>query len=128
MRVAVTGAGGRLGRALIAALEESPATGPGGPIPWTRAEFDLDDPGRPGERLDRERVEAIIHAAAWTDVDGCARDPSLALRRNADAYPNEKGENTAISGAWEVRFSQAFIMHPDQTVAGGTTKPDGIAR
>jgi dTDP-4-dehydrorhamnose reductase len=85
MRVAVTGARGRLGRALITALEESPATGPGGPIPWTRAEFDLDDPGRPGERLDRDRVEAIIHAAAWTDVDGCARDPSLALRRNADA-------------------------------------------
>lgn len=85
MRVAVTGAGGRLGRALIAALEESPAAGPGGPIPWARAEFDLDDPGRPGERLDRARIEAVIHAAAWTDVDGCARDPALALKRNAAA-------------------------------------------
>ena len=50
------------------------------------------------------------------------------LRKNADAYPNEKGENTAISGAWEVRFSQAFIMHPDQTVAGTVAKIDGIAR
>jgi hypothetical protein len=40
-----------------------------------------------------------------------------ALRRHADAYPNEKGENTHISTAWEVRFSQAFILHPPQTVA-----------
>lgn len=39
------------------------------------------------------------------------------LRRNADAYPDKDGNNTAISGAWEVRFSQAFIMHPDATVA-----------
>ena len=31
MRVAVTGAGGRLGRALVAALEEAPFTGPAGP-------------------------------------------------------------------------------------------------
>ena len=27
----------------------------------------------------------LIHSAAWTDVDGCARDPALAMRRNAVA-------------------------------------------
>jgi dTDP-4-dehydrorhamnose reductase len=85
MRVAVTGAGGRLGRALIAALADSPYSGPGGPIGWTRAEFDLDAPAAPGERLDRDRIEAVVHAAAWTDVDGCAREPELALRRNGEA-------------------------------------------
>ena len=42
MRVAVTGANGRLGRALIEALEEAPFTGPMGPIAWTRADIDLD--------------------------------------------------------------------------------------
>ena len=48
MRVAVTGATGRLGRALIEALEEAPFTGPMGPIAWSRPELDLDtlDAGR----------------------------------------------------------------------------------
>lgn len=85
MRVAVTGANGRLGRALMTAFGESPYSGPGGPIGWTRAEFDLDDPVLPGERLDRQRIEVVVHAAAWTDVDGCAREPDLAMQRNGAA-------------------------------------------
>jgi dTDP-4-dehydrorhamnose reductase len=85
VRIAVTGANGRLGRALIEALGDAPFAGPGGPIPWTRREFDLDAPAGIGDRLDRDRVEVVVHAAAWTDVDGCAREPDLALRRNGDA-------------------------------------------
>ncbi len=85
MRVAVTGAGGRLGRALVEALEDAPFTGPAGPIGWTRDAFDLDAPDRVGESLDRERPEVVVHAAAWTDVDGCALDPDLAIRRNGKA-------------------------------------------
>lgn len=85
MRVAVTGAAGRLGRALVAALEESPFAGLGGPIPWTRPAFDLDAPEAFGALLDRHRPEVVVHAAAWTDVDGCARDPELALARNGRA-------------------------------------------
>jgi len=85
VRVAVSGAGGRLGRALARALEEAPFTGPGGPIAWTRAEFDLDAPASVGERLERDRVEVVVHAAAWTDVDACAREPDLALARNGEA-------------------------------------------
>jgi dTDP-4-dehydrorhamnose reductase len=85
MRVAVTGANGRLGRALVAALADAPFTGPGGPIAWTRRDFDLDAPDDVGTILDRDRAEVVVHAAAWTDVDGCARDPDLAIRRNAVA-------------------------------------------
>jgi dTDP-4-dehydrorhamnose reductase len=85
MRVAVTGAGGRLGRALVAALEEAPYTGPFGPIAWTRREWDLDEPGAIALRLREDRPETVVHAAAWTDVDGCARDPELAVARNAVA-------------------------------------------
>jgi dTDP-4-dehydrorhamnose reductase len=85
MRVAVTGANGRLGRALIAALGDAPFTGPAGPIAWTRDAFDLDAPDAIDGLLDRDRPEVVINAAAWTDVDGCARDPDLALRRNGTA-------------------------------------------
>jgi len=85
MRVAVTGANGRLGRALITALGDAPFTGPAGPMAWTRAAFDLDAPDGIDALLDRDRPEVVVHAAAWTDVDGCARDPELAMRRNAVA-------------------------------------------
>jgi dTDP-4-dehydrorhamnose reductase len=85
MRVAVTGATGRLGSALIAALADAPFTGPAGPIAWTRADFDLDQPSEVGRLVDRHRPEVVVHCAAWTDVDGCARDPELAIRRNAIA-------------------------------------------
>jgi dTDP-4-dehydrorhamnose reductase len=87
MRVAVTGARGRLGRALVEALEDAPFTGPFGPIPWSRPELDLDTltVESAAALLLRDRPEAVVHAAAWTDVDGCARDPELAMRRNADA-------------------------------------------
>jgi hypothetical protein len=36
-----------------------------------------------------------------------------ALRKMADAYPNEKGEMTAISSALTLDMVQAFIAHPD---------------
>ncbi len=85
MRVAVTGAKGRLGRALVGAFEEAPYTGPFGPIAWDRSAFDLDAPDAIGARLDADRPEVVVHAAAWTDVDGCARDPELAMTRNATA-------------------------------------------
>jgi len=87
VRVAVTGATGRLGRALVEALEEAPFTGPLGPVPWSRPELDLDGltAATVAALIDRDRPELVIHAAAWTDVDGCARDPALAERRNGIA-------------------------------------------
>jgi dTDP-4-dehydrorhamnose reductase len=85
VRVAVTGAHGRLGGSLIEALEEAPFTGPLGPIAWSRPEFDLDLPGGAITLLRRDKPEVVVHAAAWTDVDGCAREPATAHHRNAVA-------------------------------------------
>ena len=85
MRIAVTGSTGRLGSALVAALADAPFTGPRGPVGWTRADLDLDAPEGVARALDRDRPEVVVHTAAWTDVDGCAREPELALRRNGAA-------------------------------------------
>lgn len=85
MRVAVTGSSGRLGRALVTALADAPFTGPAGPLAWDRSAFDLDEPAGIGVLLDRDIPEVVVHAAAWSDVDGCALDPDLALRRNGVA-------------------------------------------
>lgn len=104
MRVAVTGASGRLGRALVDALGDAPFTGPAGPIAWTRADFDLDAPATIRDLLERDRPEVVVNAAGWTDVDGCARDPELALRRNAEAV-RVVAEATAARGVDLVQIS-----------------------
>lgn len=69
----------------MVALEDAPFTGPGGPIGWDRAAFDLDQPEGIGALLDRDRPDVVVHAAAWSDVDGCALDPDLAMLRNGRA-------------------------------------------
>lgn len=98
MRIAITGAGGRLGRALVAALADAPFAGAGGPLAWSRPDYDLDDPAAAARMVGRESPEVVIHAAAWTDVDGCAREPELAMRRNGIAVA-ELADACAAAGA-----------------------------
>ena len=79
--IAVTGASGRLGSAILgaAAAAGSPA------VAWSRPQYDLDDT-RSGEALiERDEPSLVIQSAAMTDVDACASDPALAVRRNATA-------------------------------------------
>ncbi len=76
--LAITGATGRLGSALRRALAEQGVE----TLAWSRPMFDLDAPGRAAELIRASRPDVILHAAAWTDVDGCAREPDLAMRRN----------------------------------------------
>lgn len=120
MRVAVTGAGGRLGRALVTALEESPFTGPFGPLAWTRPIFDLDQPDAFAALLDRDRPEVVVHAAAWTDVDGCARDPELALARNGAA-------TTSLAEAAAARGIDLIVVSTNEVFDGRRTDGTGYA-
>jgi dTDP-4-dehydrorhamnose reductase len=83
MRVAVTGAGGRLGRALLRVLDEAPFVAE--VLAWDLPVHDLDDPASAERLVSAASPDAVIHTAAWTDVDGCARDPALAMRRNGEA-------------------------------------------
>jgi dTDP-4-dehydrorhamnose reductase len=78
-RVAVTGASGRLGAAVVGALQKVDGWQA---IPWSRAEFDLDRPEAIADSLRQHGPDVVVHCAAWTDVDGCAREPELANQRN----------------------------------------------
>jgi dTDP-4-dehydrorhamnose reductase len=120
MRVAVTGAGGRLGRALVSALADAPFTGLAGPLAWPRAVFDLDAPTGVAEALDRDRPEVVVHAAAWTDVDGCARDPQLALRRNGIA-------TGFLAGACATRGIDLIVISTNEVFDGRRTDGRGYA-
>jgi len=82
MRLAVTGSTGRLGNAVIEIAGGAPDLTALG---WTRTELDLDAPEGVAAALDRDRPDIVVHCAAWTDVDGCAREPDLAARRNGVA-------------------------------------------
>ena len=76
MRVAVTGAAGQLGRALVAEL--------GPRVVWAagREELDVREPGAADRMLDRLRPDVVINAAAFNDVDGAESRPAEALAVN----------------------------------------------
>ena len=120
MRVAVTGAGGRLGRALVTALEEAPFTGPFGPIAWTRPIFDLDAPDAFAALARPRPPEVVVHAAAWTDVDGCARDPELALARNGAA-------TGVLAEAAAARGIDLIVVSTNEVFDGRRTDGTGYA-
>jgi dTDP-4-dehydrorhamnose reductase len=80
-KIAVTGTTGRLGRALLQVLESAQLD----VVEWSRPEYDLDNPAAASRLVERDHPDVVVHAAAWTDVDGCARNPDLASRRNAQA-------------------------------------------
>lgn len=120
--VAVTGAGGRLGRALVAEL----ATRDVPTIAWSRPDYDLDDPAAAASLLARDRPALVIHAAAWTDVDGCARQPELAHRRNAVAV-DELARACAASGAGFVLVSTNEVFDGRRTDGAGYSEEDPVA-
>jgi dTDP-4-dehydrorhamnose reductase len=77
MRVLITGAGGQLGRELLEAFSGHEVLGGEPPL------LDVTDRERVLAVVVDAQPDAIVHAAAWTDVDGCEGDPDRAFRVNA---------------------------------------------
>jgi dTDP-4-dehydrorhamnose reductase len=96
VRVAVTGAGGRLGTALVKQLGASDFVRQ--VLAWDLPEHDLDDPASAHRLMSHYRPDVVIHTAAWTDVNGCAEEPHVAMRRNGTAV-GEMAEACVSSGA-----------------------------
>lgn len=78
MRIAITGAAGQLGRDLLAALIPHHEC-----LGITRSEADVTDYAAISCCLGALKPELVIHSAAYTDVDGCERNPDQAYLVNA---------------------------------------------
>jgi dTDP-4-dehydrorhamnose reductase len=96
VRVAVTGSGGRLGTALVKQLGAAGFVRQ--VLAWDLPEHDLDDPASAHRLISAYRPDVVIHTAAWTDVNACAEQPLVALRRNGAAV-GEMAEACVSSGA-----------------------------
>ena len=91
-RVLLTGAGGQLGTALREAFPDADAR--------TRSELDVTAPPPLGYV-----PGLVLHAAAWTDVDGAEADEAAALRANVEGTRNVVG-----LGAPVVYYSSDYVF------------------
>ena len=111
--IAVTGAGGRLGHALRAASAE-PLIG------WDLPEHDLDRPESIEPLLDRNQPALVIHTAAMTLVDECARQPDLAMRRNGVA-------TGVLAAACHARGVGLLVVSTNEVFSGDRRDGQGYA-
>jgi len=75
MRVVITGAAGALGTELVSAFADHEVI--------AYKTLDVGDRDQVLQALAQTAPGVVVHAAAWTDVDGCELDPDRAFRANA---------------------------------------------
>jgi dTDP-4-dehydrorhamnose reductase len=108
-RILITGAGGQLGTALARVFPEAAAR--------TREELDVTEPFAFDASL-------VLHAAAWTNVDGAESDPGGAERVNVVGT-----RNVAALGAPVVLYSTDYVFDGEKRepyVESDPTAPLGV--
>jgi dTDP-4-dehydrorhamnose reductase len=99
VKVVVTGAGGMLGRDVVAVARRQ-----GHDVAaFTRDELDVTDPGRVDRLIGRERPGAVINCAAWTNVDGAEEH-----EREAELV-NGEGASFVADAADEVGAKVVYV-------------------
>ena len=94
-RVLITGAGGQLGHALAAAFADDDL------VALSHEDWDVTLPAPVGPQA----PDLVLHAAAWTDVDGAEADPQGASAVNVGGTAN-----AAALGAPLVVFSTDYVF------------------
>jgi dTDP-4-dehydrorhamnose reductase len=94
-RTLVTGAGGQLGRALQETFADDAV------VALAHADWDVSLPPPPG----LASPDLVLHAAAWTDVDGAEADPQGAAAVNVGGTAH-----AAALGAPLVAFSTDYVF------------------
>lgn len=131
MKLLVTGASGLLGQK-IAEL----ASGKGHEVYsiykehpvnlGTSIRLDLTDQSEVFEVISRHRPEAVIHTAAYTDVDGCEIDRDLAWKANAEATKHIAIASASI-GAHLTYVSTDYVFDGEKGFYTEDDKPNPIS-
>ncbi len=101
----VTGAGGQLGTALV-------ASAPASVVGVSHQEMDVSDAASVERTISTVRPAVVVHAGAWTDVDGCEGDPGKAWRINAEGTANVARACAAV-GAQLIYVSTDYVFSGD---------------
>ena len=104
LRVAIVGAAGQLGSALVMELQNGGWT----VVALTRRDLDVTHRGATDE-LVALKPDVIINASAWNDVDGAEDDPDAAMVVNRDGVARLADAASAI-GAVCVHYSTDFVF------------------
>lgn len=104
MRVLVVGAGGQLGRELLAL----PA-GEHEIVGLTHAQCDIAEPGAAAEALQRVHADAVINCAAWSKVDAAESQPDAAFRAN-ESGPRLLAQACAAGGVLLCHLSTDYVF------------------
>lgn len=111
MRLLITGAKGRLGSRLVQILSDKhDVTG------IDIDELDVTDSIRVSDFVAENQPDLVIHTAAWTDVDGCAREPQKAVKINGFGT-----QNLAIASA-QIGAAMLYISS-NEVFDGAQTQP-----
>jgi dTDP-4-dehydrorhamnose reductase len=133
--VVVVGSGGMVGQAVRADCEQR-----GDEVcAYDHQSLDIGDADLVMSTLERDRPEAVINCAAWTDVDGCEKDPGRAHSANALGPENLASASRRV-GALLVTISTDYVFagdregfytqrdNPNPQSVYATTKLDGERR
>ncbi len=110
MRILITGVRGQLGTALTSALTHHQVSGIDLP------EVDITNKAAVMTAVAQAGPNVVIHCAALTDVDGCARNPALAYKVNGLGAQN-------VALACLARDAEMVHISTNEVFAGN--RPDG---
>jgi len=110
VKVLITGAGGALGRDLVGAFAGHDV------VAAAHDELDVADRDAVLQALGASRPDAVVHAGAWTNVDGCELDPDHAFAANA------VGTRHVVEGARLVGARVCYVS-TDYVFDGSANQP-----
>jgi len=135
MKIAITGARGQLGRELARVLQSHHHI-----IPLARPEYDIAD-ARSVDAIAHLAPDLILHAAALTDVDRCAREPERAMQINAFGTRNVAqgcaragaamlyiSTNEVFDGAQDSAYLESDAPHPINAYGASKLAGENFAR